>query len=64
MKIIPIAFDRLVTRLVATYEEEELLQIANITLRIKPITAAEYLGKEVNLLEARRKDLYKSNPSR
>jgi predicted metallo-beta-lactamase superfamily hydrolase len=45
MKIIPIAFDRLGTRSVATYEEEELIQIANITLRIKPITAAEYLGK-------------------
>jgi predicted metallo-beta-lactamase superfamily hydrolase len=64
MKIIPIAFDRLGTRLVVTYEEEELLQIANITLRIKPITAAEYLGKVVNLLEAQRKELYKSNSSR
>jgi predicted metallo-beta-lactamase superfamily hydrolase len=44
-------------------EIEELLQIANISNRIKPITAAESLGKEVELLEARRKELYKTKPS-
>lgn len=41
-------------------EIKELLQLANSKNRIQPITAAEFLGEENELLEARRKELYAS----
>ncbi len=40
-------------------EIEDLLKNSNISREIKLITAAEFLGKKIDLLEARRKELYK-----